>query len=296
MSEKVRKVLNLLLVVVFVVSSLLLIRHTIHARESEESYEEAQRLAGLATGETEPVETLPPVTEPEPTEPPTEAPTEVPEPLTVWVPAPVEDDEYIEKLAQTDLNALRETNPDVVGWIMIPNTKINYPVVQGEDNQHYLKYTWNNKKSSSGAIFVESTNSPDLTDFRTIIYGHNMANSSMFGYLPRYNNQRFWETHPYVYVVTDAGVLRYEVYSTYKASVDSKTYVLGLEAEEIKSAFIQMTLEESEYDTGIIPDVTDRLLTLSTCTGNDAYRRVVHARLPMIEVEAAAATETSEEP
>lgn len=289
MTDKMRKLLTVLLAAVFVVSTGLLISHSLETEAADDSYQQAQQIAGLA-GESQPTEEAAPTEQTEP--PTTEAPT-VPEetvlpetePQTMWVPAAVEEDEYMKRLAGTDLNALRETNPDVVGWIYLPNTKINYPIVQGEDNQYYLDYTWNNVKSSSGSIFMEATNTADFSDFRSILYGHNMADVSMFGALHNYAGIYYWQLFPYVYLVTDEGILRYEIYSSYNAAVDGATYALNLDDDHAKGQFIQFTVEESQINTEIIPAVTDRILTLSTCTVNYDYRRVVHARLVMEEVE-----------
>ena len=285
MSDKLRKVLTVLLLIVFTVSTGLTIRHGADSVEGEESYGLAQQIAAQsketeeepvalaenATQETQPWEQKPTETEPE-------------KPQTVWVPMLVKPDEPMQQLADINLEALRKINPDVVGWIMIPNTKINYPVVHGENNQHYLSHTWDNQKNSAGSIFMEENNDPDFKDFRTIIYGHNMANSTMFGSLHQYRNRAYWEKNPYVYLVTDEGVLRYEIYASYMAEVAGKTYALDID-DRLKASFIQMTLDESEWDADIQPAVTDRILTLSTCAGNYDYRRVVHARLAMMEVE-----------
>ena len=282
MTEKQRKMIVALLAVVFVISTAMLIRHGFDTAESADSYEAAEEIAArpketLVSQKPEPTEPMPEETlptEPEPTEPP-----------MVWVVAPVEEDEYMKQLQDINLEALREKNPKVVGWVFIPNCRINYPIVQGEDNQYYLSHTWDDRRSSSGAIFMESTNSPDFSDFRTIIYGHNMADGSMFGSLYRFDTEASWKRCPYVYLVTDEGVLRYEVYSSYRADVESGTYALELEDESYRAAFIKLTKEEALYETGITPAVTDRLLTLSTCVGNVSTRRVIHARLPMIQVE-----------
>lgn len=288
MTEKMRKILTVLLAAVFVVSTALLIAHGFDTEAADESYLQAQQIAGLA-GESDGAEktvsmeeTEPPILGPAPAD--KAAPLET-APRTMWVPAPVEEDEFMKKLEGTNLDALREVNPNVVGWLFIPNTKINYPVVQGMDNQHYLEHTWNNKRNVAGSIFLEATNSRDFSDFRSIVYGHNMADSSMFGSLHRYSAIEYWKLYPYVYLITDEGILRYEIYSGYKAAVDSKTYILDLDGDRVKAAFIQMTLEESVLDTEIIPETTDRILTLSTCTGSSDYRWVIHARLVMEEVE-----------
>lgn len=279
--------MNLLLTAVLLVSMGLLLRHVIQTRESERANEQAQQLAGLAQQETVPEQTADPEPEPETVPVPVETVPPETEPPKIWVPAPVEEeDQHMEKLASTNLAALREENPDVVAWLFIPNTLIHYPVVQGDDNQYYLEHTWQGMKSVSGSIFLEASNSADLKDFRSILYGHNMADSTMFGSLHRYSQLGYWKNYPYVYLVTDEGVLRYEIYSSYKAEVTSNTYALHLDREADQKAFIQVTLDQSELDTGIQPAYTDRILTLSTCVGSAAYRRVVHARLPMIEVAA----------
>lgn len=279
--------MNLLLTAVLLVSMGLLLRHVIQTRESERANEQAQQLAGLVQQETVPTQTVAPEPESETVPIPVETALPETEPPKVWIPAPVEEeDQHMEKLAATNLAALREKNPDVVAWVFIPNTAINYPVAQGDDNQYYLEHTWQGKKSVSGSIFLEATNSADLKDFRSILYGHNMADTTMFGSLHRYARLDYWKIYPYVYLVTDEGVLRYEIYSSYKAEVSSNTYALHLDREADQKAFIQVTLDQSELDTGIQPPHTDRILTLSTCVNHADYRRVIHARLPMIEVAA----------
>ena len=202
-----------------------------------------------------------------------------------WVPAPVEEeDPHLDTLAETDLDALRQVNEDIIGWILIPDTVINYPLLQGEDNDYYLKHTWQGKKNVAGAIFMEYRNEPDYEDFNTILYGHNMNNGSMFASLRRYAGEKYWKKHPYVYLATDAGVYRYEVFSAYRADVGSTTYGLSFQQEETRKEFLIHALENSKINTGVIPEITDRILTLSTCSGAGySTRWVVHARLKMVQ-------------
>ena len=197
-----------------------------------------------------------------------------------------EADENMDKLAAIDLNALRQSNPDVVGWIYIPNSRIHYPLMQGEDNTYYLERTWEGSPNTYGSIFLESRNSPDFTDFNTIIYGHNMLDGSMFGGLSNYAAQWFWEWNRYIYILTDAGIFRYEIFASYFAPIDSPTYGLSFYQLKTREEFIAHALENSQIDTGITPAVTDRIITLSTCTGMGyESRRVVQAYLKMIPVE-----------
>lgn len=212
----------------------------------------------------------------------TEAPVPGGEPQ--WVVAPVEeDDPHIKTLEAMDLAALREVNPDVVGWILIPDTVVNYPLMQAEDNNYYLERTWDHKSNAMGSIFLEQLSSPDLTDPNTIVYGHNMNDGSMFASLRNYREQAYFEAHPYVYILSDYGVYRYEIYSSYTASVKSNTYGVEFPTETSWLRFLEKALEDSVIETGVEPQPTDRVLTLSTCTGaNRSARWVVHARLKMV--------------
>ena len=283
MKPNIRKLLSVVLAVICLFSTAKVLIQWAAQDEGDDSYANAAAIAQsgttAATTPTQPPETLPPAAEE------TSAPTAPPEPI--WIPAPVdEEDANFITLATIDLNALRQVNPDVVGWIYIPNSYINYPLMQGEDNQFYLERTWEGNVNPYGSIFLESRNSPDLTDFNTIIYGHNMLNGSMFAGLSNYAYQWHWEWNRYVYIVTDGGILRYEIFSSYFADVDSAAYGLSFNQLETRENFIAHALENSQIDTGITPAATDRIITLSTCTGMGyESRRVVHAYLKMIPSE-----------
>ena len=132
-----------------------------------------------------------------------------------------------------------------------------------------------------GAIFVEASNSGDLTDFNTVIYGHNMNNGSMFGTLKKSKSLDYFRKHPYVYLTTDAGSARYEIFAAYEVATDGETYRLGFGSDSAKQAFLDYCVGQSVIDTGVTPQVWDRIITLSTCTGRGHETRwVVQARLP----------------
>lgn len=183
-------------------------------------------------------------------------------------------------LAEVDLAALRAVNEDVVGWISIPGTELSYPLVQGEDNQYYLTHTWRREASSGGAVFLECMNRRDMRGFHTIAYAHRMNNDTMFGTLKYYRDSSFWEAHPSIYVVTDEGIARYDIFSAEEVSVTGIVYRLDLEESELEAEFLQACMDGSVIDTGIVPKEDARVLTLSTCTGNGhATRWVVHGTL-----------------
>lgn len=200
---------------------------------------------------------------------------EAPEEVPVW------QDPYAQALKDMDFSALRQQNPDVLGWILIPGTRVSYPVVQGTDNSYYLDHTWRGGKNSVGAIFMECRNSSDLSDFNTIIYGHRMNNRSMFGTLSQYKSRSYWQAHPYVYLTDDSGTHRYEIFAAGEVSVDSDVYRLELRSDSSRQSFLDSCLALSALNTGVTPHTYDKVLTLSTCTGNGhATRWVVQAVCP----------------
>lgn len=260
MKKKLRIFVMLVLAAVFVGSLTMVILRSLDYRRGEEAYAEAESLVQLPD--------LSGLEIPEPTEP-----TDEPE-QEVYI------DPYADALRSMDFTALREVNDDVLGWILIPDTVISYPLLQGENNQYYLNHTWKKWTSAVGAIFMDSQNNPDLTDFNTIIYGHRMNNGSMFASLKNYKKQSYWKAHPYVYITGDHGSYKYDIFAAYEVSTQGVTYQLGFSGDADKQAFLDACMAQSVIDTGIVPAVHDRILTLSTCTGNGhATRWVVQAVL-----------------
>ena len=264
----VKKLLRIGLLLMFLFSTAMSVRTLSVSRKGAQVYEAAY---ALAASPTQPPE--------ETTQP--EIPGETIAVLKYRAPEPVEEDDGLEEIKKINLVALQEVNPDVVGWVLIPGTKVNYPIVQGTDNEHYLKVTWDGKPYAMGSIVLECTNAPDMTQFHTILYGHNMNDGSMFASLRSYSQEKYWKEHPYIYVANSEGYFRYEVFSSYQARVDSSTYALEFDPDWGPEYFIATILEKSKIHTGIVPEPTDRILTLSTCSGGYSTRWVVHARLKM---------------
>ena len=269
MNPTVRKILLVLLAVICLGCAVKVGYQIFQYDQGDKTYAEAEALVDLPDLSSLPAPTLPQVDSSSSSSSDTSS-----------TPEPVYVDPYADALRNMDFTALREVNDDILGWILIPDTKISYPLVQGDDNEYYLNRTWRKTRNSVGAIFMECQNSSDLSDFNTIIYGHRMNNSSMFGILKSFKNQSFWASHPYVYITDDNGSHRYEIFAAYEVSVEGDTYRLGFSSDASKQSFIDYCLSQSVIDTGITPTVYDRILTLSTCTGNGhATRWVVQAVL-----------------
>ena len=98
-------------------------------------------------------------------------------------------EENQEETVTVDFEALKKINPEIIAWIRIPDTRIDYPVVQGTDNEYYLKHTFKKTEHVAGSIFLDKDNSPDFTNRKTILYGHNMKDGSMFQGLHKYERE-----------------------------------------------------------------------------------------------------------
>lgn len=269
----------IVLALVLAVSVGVLLKRMAEYRQGEETYTEAKQLVDLPD-----FSALPPPAVPVEREEVPETPAAPDKPVYV--------DPYTDALRDMNFTALREVNPDVVGWILIPGTAISYPLVQGKDNQYYLNRTWKKWSSVVGSIFLEHTNSRDLSDFNTIIYGHRMNNGSMFAALKNYKKQSYWAKHPAVYITDDNGAYRYEIFAAYEVSTTGEAYRLGLTGDVGKQAFLDDCTARSVIQTGVTPTVYDKVLTLSTCTGSGhATRWVVQARL-----QGVAPPDSAEEP
>lgn len=274
MNKAQRKFLSVLLGMVFLVGIGLMVRQALAYRAAEASQLNALALAGV----TRPTETdtitegtVPLAPEPETLPEATEAPTVQQAPL----------EEEAKFLLDLDLAPLQDVNADVLGWIYLSGGDVSYPLMRSYDNQDYLLLTWEKKYSNAGSVFLECKNNRNLLDFNTVIYGHHMVNGSVFGPLVNYRQEGYLAEHPYIYIVTDRDLRRYEIFSAYEADLDSHTYRLYYPDTETKQAALDHFTGSSLVATGIVPTADDYILTLSTCVGNNTYdtRWVVQARL-----------------
>ena len=118
-----------------------------------------------------------------------------------------------------NFKALQAVNPDVIGWIYSPNTTINYPVVQGDDNAYYLKHLADGTENRNGCPFLDVQNRPDFTDDNSIIYGHHMQNGTMFAGISWYEDQSYYDEHPVMYLMTPSATYRIELFSGYITTI-----------------------------------------------------------------------------
>ncbi len=285
MKRRLRHSIYLLLITVFLLSSAVILQLVYDNRAAEQTYTAVQRTVLQMTTEPVAVSTIESNAVPEEQEELLPEETELRQEPVPLIPEPVIEEPVIEETAafllELDLEILRQTNEDVLGWIYIPDTPIDYPLMRARDNQEYLNRAWDGTDNRFGSIFMECRNSHDFSDFNTLIYGHNMRTEHMFGSLREYESQEYSDAHPLIYIVTDEQVARYEVFAAYEAPVVSDTYRLIFEDDARKQSALDFYLESSVIESDLIPTVDDRILTLSTCMGIGTYetRWVVQAIL-----------------
>lgn len=178
-----------------------------------------------------------------------------------------------------DFDSLQSINEDVIGWIRMDAVDtINYPIVQGTDNDYYLYRTFERTDNFSGSIFMDYMNKSNFGQRNTIIYGHNMKNGSMFGSLKDYRDKAVYDKSPYFWIYTPNRIYKYEIFSCAEVDKFGMNYQITFRDKEDFQEFIYQAKEQSLYDTGVDVDYTDTIVTLSTCTGNDATRFVVQGK------------------
>ena len=184
-----------------------------------------------------------------------------------------------------DFPALREVNPDIFAWLRIPDTEIDYPLVQDPENDRfYMDHDSDRRPSGSGALFTEAGwNGPDLEDPVTVVYGHHMLSGVMFGRLERYyTDADFFASHPTFTVYWPEGEAEYGVFAAtpYSSEHLLKTHDFSdvKEFERFFSAVFSIRDLSARFNRDYAPGSGDRVLILSTClTRNNSQRFLVMA-------------------
>lgn len=174
-------------------------------------------------------------------------------------------------------------NSDTVAYIDVPNTTVQYPVVQTKNNDYYTDHSFAKRKRAAGAIFLDAWNSSDFTDFNTVIYGHNMKDGSMFSELRDYRHKGFLSNHKYIHVTLLKSRRTYKVIAAYVVEDDFDFRGFSKTTAADRASFIAQITRRSELQTNTIATADDLLLTLVTCTGGDNdWYWVVHAVLDKV--------------
>lgn len=181
--------------------------------------------------------------------------------------APLEDPEWYD-LISVDFEGLKEQNKEIIGWIFFEDVDINYPILQGNTNGKYLRTSYLGDYSRSGSIFLDFLNSPDFSDFHSIVYGHNMGNDTMFGNLLKYRDEEnYYSEHPYFQIITPEKKYRYEIVACKQVHEDDPLYDLSKVSEYDCETYVNdFLLKDSVFDLSLTAYERDRFVTLSTCS------------------------------
>lgn len=188
----------------------------------------------------------------------------------------IEEKKSTESIIKNPVNfeELKNINEDVVAWIKIAETTVNYPIVQAEDNEYYLQKDLNKKNSTCGWIFMNFKNNSDFSDRNTTIFGHNLKSGLMFKDLLKiYRNELGEDVKIEIY--TQEEKMEFAVYSSYMIQPEEyATKVLTTDKEQ--EEYITEILNRSSVTYNIVPSKRDKLITLSTCDNSGKNRVLIH--------------------
>lgn len=182
---------------------------------------------------------------------------------------------------ENSFNKLKKINSETRGYLVVKNTNIAYPVVQHSDNSYYLKRDFYKKKSSMGWIYMDYRNNSTELDDNTIIYGHNMGNGTMFGTLKTVLDSSWRKNADNMIVNFDLNnqSYKFKIFSIYKVDYTTDYLVTDFETADEKNDYIKMIRNRSTIKSNEVVNENSKILTLSTCTGKNNRRLVVHAVL-----------------
>jgi len=191
----------------------------------------------------------------------------------------IETEESLDEEYKIDFEKLKEINNQIVAYLQVNGTKIEYAVVQAKDNNYYLKRNLEKKYNVGGWIFADYKNKLDGTDKNIVVYGHNMKDNSMFGSLKNILNEEWYnnEENYVIDFITENEEQKYQVFSIYK--IENEDYYIDTEFKKNEfKKFVKTLKDRSIKDFGIEVTEEDSILTLSTCANNNEYRVVLHAK------------------
>ena len=188
-----------------------------------------------------------------------------------------------EKTILSELTELYQQNGDLVGWISVADTNINYPVMQSVNEPNfYLKHGFDKQYSDYGCPYVQEDCDVQKPSDNIVIYGHHMKNGSMFAHLEKFKDKDFWGEHRKITFNTLTDEQEYEIVAVFRTAVytdsdDSFKYYRFVEAESTDDfdSYITKCKELSIYDTGVSAEYGDKLITLSTCEYSRTNGRLV---------------------
>lgn len=194
-----------------------------------------------------------------------------------------EEKEKERKERMLKIKKLQKINSDIVGWIEIDGTNINYPVLQGKDNEYYLNHNYKKYKTEKGSIFLDAKYDWDISSNNLLIYGHNLVNGQMFKDLIKYRDEDFYKKHSTIRFTTAKEDMEFKIMSAFYSNVfyenDEGVFryydFINSKKKKEYNEFVENAKDASLYDTGVEAEYGDRLITLVTCSYHEDDGRFV---------------------
>lgn len=193
-----------------------------------------------------------------------------------------------DKSVQINFDELKNINQDVVGWINIKDSQINYPIVQGNNNSFYLNHSFEKKWSNYGSIFIDFNSSPQFNNYNTFIYGHHTKNGSMFGELYKFMNYDYYKEHNEIYLYTPTKNYIGIIFSAYLDSTTSDSYKKVIRTSVEYNEYLEIIKKKSNYKINVDIDTNvDKIITLYSCSHEPNKQKTdryfIHAVLRSVE-------------
>lgn len=183
----------------------------------------------------------------------------------IYYNADIKDNDNSSNSIRSGFDGLLAENDDVVGWITVDGTKIDYPILQGDTNEKYLKHNFYGDESRAGSIFLDYRNNIDSPGYNTIVYGHRMKDGSMFQHLTKFLDEDFFNEHRKFKLDTLYEQYEGEIFAVYKTVTDFNYIQTDFNNDSEFNLFLMEIMKRAEHKTDVDFDDTDKIITLSTC-------------------------------
>ncbi len=181
---------------------------------------------------------------------------------------------------EVDFSKLMDVNEDIKAWIYSEGTTINYPVVQGPDNDYYLYRMFNGEYNGAGSIFIDYRNDDPFNEFNTVLHGHRMKDGTMFKSLIEYRDMDFYNQHKVMQITTPDTYYDLQIFAVVTIPADSDLYRFEFLDDDAKRNYINKIQEINEIKTNVSVTEQDRIVMMSTCTFEfDDARLCVYGKL-----------------
>ena len=190
------------------------------------------------------------------------------------------DGTYTDPLPLMDFTAIQAQNPDIVAWITVPGTVIDYPIVQAADNAYYLNRDMTKSNNKNGAIFLDYRNNSDFSDFNNILYGHHMKSGKMFQNLVKFKDKDFFDKHTTAILYTPQNSCLLEITAVAVVEQNSDLYAYTFASPADKRTHLDKIVKAARFVREVDITEHDRIITMSTCSYEfDEARTLLVARV-----------------